>query len=88
MTDFHGNVVVRMAELRLLLERKDNEFVYSRWQDREAALADFDAIVESGDNEKLLFLLAPTGSLQEVFIDSGWGDEFCEIAADLERLLK
>jgi hypothetical protein len=29
--------------------------------------------------------LAPTGSLQEISISSGWGDEFLEIAARFDR---
>jgi hypothetical protein len=32
------------------------------------------------DIEHLRFLFAPTGSIQEISIDNGWGKEFLEIA--------
>lgn len=32
------------------------------------------------DIERLRFLFAPTGSIQEISIDNGWGKEFLEIA--------
>lgn len=42
----------------------------------------------SDDCKKMLFLLAPTGSLQEISISSGWGDEFLVIAESLEKELE
>ena len=33
-----------------------------------------------GDIERLRFLFGPTGSIQEISIDNGWGKEFLEIA--------
>jgi hypothetical protein len=33
------------------------------------------------DIERIKFLFAPTGSIQEISIDNGWGKEFLEIAA-------
>ena len=32
------------------------------------------------DVERLRFLFAPTGSIQEISIDNGWREEFLEIA--------
>jgi len=32
------------------------------------------------DIERLRFLFGPTGSIQEISIDNGWGREFLEIA--------
>lgn len=32
------------------------------------------------DIERLRFLFGPTGSIQEISIDNGWGKEFLEIA--------
>jgi hypothetical protein len=37
--------------------------------------------------KRLLFLLAPTGALQEISISSGWGDEFLDIAEKIEEIL-
>ena len=35
---------------------------------------------QSIDIERLRFLFGPTGSIQEISIDNGWGKEFLEIA--------
>jgi hypothetical protein len=55
--------------------------------DRIRALTDIDSILASPDNAKIKFLLAPTGNLQELSMDNGWGSEFCSIAAELEHIL-
>jgi hypothetical protein len=37
--------------------------------------------------DNLLFVLAPTNSLQDISIDNGWGDEFLKIAEQIEGAL-
>ena len=47
--------------------------------------------VENGDLQaldRLEILFAPTGMLQEVSTDSGWGDEFLDVASDFDRAAK
>jgi hypothetical protein len=88
VSDIHEQVTSLLAELRVLLARDENDFAWSRWNDSKVALADFDAVVASGNTQKLLYFLAPTGSLQEVSLSSGWGEEFVQIANTIEALLK
>jgi len=37
--------------------------------------------------DKIKFLIAPTGSLQDTSIDNGWGEEFVIIADKIERYI-
>ncbi len=39
------------------------------------------------DTKKLGALYAPTGSLQEISIDNGWGKEFIEIANIIDQFM-
>jgi hypothetical protein len=87
VSDANEQVQSLLAELRGLLASSDNDFAWSRWASASDALKDFDAVVASGGTRELLYLLAPTGSLQEVSMSSGWGDEFVRIANDIESML-
>ena len=40
------------------------------------------------DKERLKFIILPTNSLQDISIYNGWGDEFCELSSELDKLLK
>ena len=39
------------------------------------------------DTKLLSFLFAPTGSIQEISIDNGWGDDFLRISGVIDELL-
>ena len=65
-----------VTELRALVARPDNDFLYSWWDDAAAALAELDGITRDG----LATLFLPTSGLQELAISSGWGDEFNALA--------
>lgn len=52
-----------------------------------------DALLNKGlltetDKARLRFMVAPTGSLQEVAIDNGWGDSFLRLADSIENHLR
>jgi hypothetical protein len=86
-------LVAVIQEARLLLDRKENDFTWSRWENREAALLELDALVaalKSGKKVDLLdisVLFAATGSIQEVSLSSGWSDEFMDLAARFDAAL-
>ena len=40
------------------------------------------------NKKEIEFLLVPTGALQEIAIDNGWGYEFNDLANEIEKLLK
>jgi hypothetical protein len=79
-----------LSELsRLLSESEDSNWASSSAVD---VRAEVDAlrvkeVLSRSDEEALRFLLAPTGSLQDISIDNGWGDKFCRLADAIERQL-
>ncbi len=77
-----------------LLSLPGNDFTNSPWRSADAAieeLATFFRCLEDGDLvalDRLGFLFAPKGALQEVGLDSGWCDEFLDVASDFDRAAK
>jgi len=72
-------------DARRLAARPGNEFIWSSWQDSEAALSEIDGILGmlragSVPGAWMSVLFAPTGPMQELSIDSGWGQEFLALA--------
>jgi hypothetical protein len=59
----------------------------------EELRAEVDALIAkevftAADTRALQFLLVPTGSLQEIAIDNGWGDAYVRLAATIEAQLE
>lgn len=75
-----------LEDAKRLLSRPDNDFALSSWKDSQEACAEVDELiskVRSGNPGKSLdykILFAPTGSLQDVSLSSGWSDEFLKLA--------
>jgi hypothetical protein len=72
-----------IKETRNYLAREGNDFSWSSWNDREAALAEIDSILtelENGSVPDIEVLFAPTGPIQEVSMSSGWSREFLRLA--------
>ena len=69
-----------------MLALPDNEFMWSSWEDADAALAEMDGLIrrlEAGglpDRFAISILYAATGPIQETAMSSGWGDEFLVLA--------
>ena len=87
MRSLQGLIAV-MRDARDLLARPDNDFAWSSWEDREAALAEVDehiATLERGSVPDLSVLFLPTGPIQEVSLSSGWGSEFLSLAERFDR---
>jgi len=81
----------QLHRLKELLSVPTTDLVWqSRYSTSEEAISDLELLEKGVLNndqasvDELLFLLAPTGSLQEISISSGWGQEFLDIAAALE----
>lgn len=83
-----------LREVRLLLDNDDNDFRWSTWTNKSAALSELDEFIgkiergESFDLMNLELLFAPTGNIQEVSLSSGWGTEFCEVAARFDAAME
>lgn len=75
-----------LLEARSLIALPGNNFAWSWWQDAEPALKQIDrsvALLERGwvpSRPRIAVLFAPTGSMQEVSLSSGWADEFLILA--------
>ena len=83
----------QLSRLRYLLSQPATDVCWSNYNSADEVIKELD-ILEKGiasrdytTVRRLISLLAPTGQLQEISISSGWGDEFLDIAASLEREL-
>jgi hypothetical protein len=83
-----------LRETRALLALPDNDFAWSRWANAAEALAELDAhlaALEGGrlpDRLVLSLLFAPTGTIQEVSLSSGWADPFLDVAARFDAAVQ
>jgi hypothetical protein len=75
-----------LRETRAMLALPDNEFMWSSWEDADAALAEMDGLIGQlearglPDRFAITILYAVTGPIQETAMSSGWGDEFLVLA--------
>lgn len=82
-----------LLEVRALVARPGNDFLYSSWLDTEHALMEIDAILGAlssagpSPDAAIQSLLLPTGPLQELATDSGWGDALTALAARFDAAL-
>jgi hypothetical protein len=88
---FLADVLRSAAEL---LSLPDNDFAWSAWKDKDAAVAEIAsvlALIEAGEMPERLsvsVLFAPTGPIQEVSVSSGWGQAFLKVAERYDRAEK
>jgi hypothetical protein len=86
-----ANLIDVLTRTRQLLLMPDNDFAWLQWDDAASAVRDIDRFIEVLREGKLpprmnlSILFAPTGSLQEVSLSSGWGDEFIALSAQFDR---
>jgi hypothetical protein len=73
-----------LNEIHAKVEAGSDGAIYG---DRIGALHDIDQLLAEPSRDQVKLLLLPTANLQELSIESGWGNEFNELASQLERLL-
>ena len=80
----------QLAKLKDLLSHPTTDVSWSSYNSPSDVIKDLNLIEEGILNDdrtfvdKLLYLLSPTSDLQEISINSGWENEFIEIAESLE----
>ena len=80
-----------LRETQAIFRRPENDFVWSEWDDANEAISEIEshiAAIERDDASMLwdlALLFAPTGSIQEVSLSSGWGDEFLSLAKRFDQ---
>jgi len=82
-----------LSEVRTFLARPENDFGWSSWEDAEAALEEVDGLIASlraGDLPDTLtmhVLFTVAGPIQEVSLNSGWGNRFLELAERFDEAM-
>lgn len=75
-----------------LVARPGNRFLWSPWDDAAEARAELRGLIAAlrgdarPDRVRYAVVFAPTGPLQELAIDSGWGDAFLVLAERFDRV--
>ena len=83
----------QIARLKYLISLPSTDICWSSYNSVNDAIEELEKLekgIAKQDEKsinKLLFLLLPTGELQEISISSGWADEFLVIAERLETAL-
>ena len=89
----YGELILVLTEARKLLALPGNDFVWSSWENADAALAEIDGFLIDlqrnvpPDKLTLDVLFAPTGPIQEVSLSSGWSKRFLELAERFDRAI-
>lgn len=73
-----------LLELRAKVEAGGDGCMYG---DRSKALHDLDALLANPSARGMKYLFMPTANFQELSIECGWGSEFNNLAAELERVM-
>jgi hypothetical protein len=87
-------VVGILEKVVQVLELPGTDVVWSHYNNVEEVVDDINQHIERlrrGDLSKiddLRLMLAPTGSLQEISISSGWGEGFLHLAARFDRAIE
>ena len=82
-----------ISRLIYFLSLPSTDVIWSKYENANEAIEELKLletdIINNDKNsiDKLLYLLSPTASLQEISIDSGWGNEYLDIAEKLETAL-
>ncbi len=82
-----------LQEARDLLAMPGNVFSWSKWPDAETAVAELEEHMSHVDEGRTLErfrlnqLFAPTGSIQEVSMSSGWSRQFIELATRFDEVM-
>lgn len=81
-----------LDEIRTMVNSPNTDFTWSSFNNEKEFIREYDLLIEDfkrgmpGCIEKLNLLFAPTGDLQEISINSGWGEKFIEISSKFDDL--
>lgn len=68
--------------------------LWSGWDTPSEAIHEFTQLLEKLENNdktaiaELKIIFAPTGSLQDLAISSGWSDKYADLASEFDQLYK
>lgn len=93
MIDKYDELIKIMKEVKEIIDSPNTDVAWSRYNTVEEVINDLDSCIEQLKEkdksviEKLKILFAPTGTFQEISIDSGWSDKYLELANRFDELL-
>lgn len=82
-----------ITELSNLIDSPNTDVTWSRFETVEDVLITIDTLKQQlkiGEDRaisELTILFGPTGSFQEISIDSGWGEKFLKLAARFDDIV-
>ena len=88
-----NNVINVLRKTKVIIKNTATDVVWSRFENEEEVIAALDDHLEkllSHDFDEimdLIMLFAPTGSLQEISISSGWGTEYLALASEFDTAI-
>ena len=92
MKDSSKELITIFDDVLSYIKRDGVDLVWSHWDNVDDAVKELDdhkSRFLKNDFSKLddaSFLFAPTGSLQEVSLSNGWGDEFIQLANRIDKV--
>lgn len=94
MNDRKQQVTSLLLQVRDQVDSPSTDILWSKYDSLEELLQSLDSLIkkvkENEDDsiiEDLKLLFAPTGSLQEISLSSGWPKEFLELSQRFDQLI-
>jgi len=88
-----GAVVRILKDLKEFIRAPDTSILHSRFESLEDIIAELDTHIlklqkeDFSSIEELIILFAPTSDLQEISIDSGWGELYLTISKRFDSVI-
>ncbi len=83
-----------LKNLKRILKTRETNIIYSTFDSIEDLIFEIDNHIQKLKDEdfsvidNLILLFAPTSDLQEIFISSGWSNQFLDIAERFDDVIK
>ena len=94
MNEALNEIIVILEQVRDILQAPGTDILWSAYDTAEEVIQDIDNHIESLKNNDLsnqvglCILFAPTGPLQEISLQSGWGETFLSLASQFDLALE
>ncbi|MCQ4922202.1 hypothetical protein NE686_03840 [Tissierella carlieri] len=89
-----SKVIEVLERVKFILNNYQNDLTYSSYNCEQELIDELDCYIEQikdddfSRTDDILLLFAPTGNLQEISMDSGWGREYIKFADIIDINLK
>ena len=86
-------LIMVLEDAKKLLALPDNDYLWSSWENAEGALKEIDELIKSAESSQKIDILAlevifaPTGTMQEASLSSGWAESFLKLAERFDEAI-